>query len=428
MTLGTSRRDIMYGQAQSSVVDNALDEIRNVYPDVSHIFIFNQDGTIVAFNGDTSQELTQKVINAFQTFCEKASVVGGLDSLTITGTDHQMRFNRIDNYVLADVSSPDIDEKSLNALSRVLIPTIIRLSNKSQTNSNGSDGFPVDAKLEQTVPPEQLIEQDLVLPEIHKEKPTPIQNEPSKLFFPEPPANQLMVEDVHGFGKGFGNFKGLRTNPDVALIDRSLIDQWNELCGEKKIEEVIVEDTTNGKRARLRFKPIQDSKYEGKGVVQLSNKTQTELQTKKGTLILVRPIIDEHAQKVQSIAHINEPDEAIAEPEESLNPSQYLPDLEKAEYTVENLSGITVFRKDPPPFIVRIDVALIELWREKYGKNEISMVVVENPSQNQELTCNFKPLQDSNYMGKQIIQLSQKAQAALGVKKGDRVTIKPATK
>jgi hypothetical protein len=207
-----------------------------------------------------------------------------------------------------------------------------------------------------------------------------------------------------------------------------LIGQWREFCGDKKIEEIIIEDTTNGKRARLKFKPIQESKYEGKGIVQLSEKTQNELQTKKGTLVLVRPIIEEFAKKAQSATKQQKSaeDEAIAEPEESINPSQYLPDLENSQFTIENLSGLGIFKNSPNA--VRIDPGLVGLWLEKYGDNEIDQVIIHNQSKTQKLICDFKIIEDSKLQGKQIVQMSEKTQVALEVKKGERVTIKPVIK
>jgi hypothetical protein len=418
----------MYNETQYSVVDNALDEIRNVYPDVSHIFIFNDNGEIVGLSGNASRELTQKVISSFQNFHEKTKTLGGLDSLTITATDYQMRFNRIDNYILADVSSLDIDEKSLNVLSRVLIPTIVRLSNKPQSNPNSSRITLSNEDAEQPIITEEPPTQEVPLQESPTKEPTPVKYEQDKLLSSEPPANQLMVEDFHGFGYGFGNFKGLLANSDVALIERGLIGQWREFCRDKKIEEIIVEDTTNGKRIRLKFKPIQDSKYEGKGIVQLSEKTQEELQTKKGTLVLVRPIIEESVPKAQPVTQQQKKgeDEVIAKPEKSLNPSQYLPDLENSQFTIENLSGLGIFKNSPK--VVRIDAGLIGLWREKYGDNEINEVIIQNQSKTQKLVCNYKAIEDSKYEGKQIVQMSEKTQAALEVKKGERVTIKPVLK
>jgi hypothetical protein len=63
------------------------------------------------------------------------------------------------------------------------------------------------------------------------------------------------------------------------------------LYGDKKIEEVDVE-TLNGKTTRCKFKPIKDSKHEGKGVIQMPEKIQLTLQTTKGGLVMVKPVVE----------------------------------------------------------------------------------------------------------------------------------------
>jgi hypothetical protein len=77
---------------------------------------------------------------------------------------------------------------------------------------------------------------------------------------------------------------------DTVRIDSAVIQQWKDLYDKRKIEEVDVE-TLNGHMLRCKFKPIKDSKHEGKGIIQLPQKIQQELQTSKGELVMVKPAI-----------------------------------------------------------------------------------------------------------------------------------------
>jgi len=74
-------------------------------------------------------------------------------------------------------------------------------------------------------------------------------------------------------------------------IDNQAILQWKELYGDKEITEVDVE-TLNGQTTRCKFKPIKDSKLEGKGIIQVPQKIQLTLQTSQGELVMVKPVVD----------------------------------------------------------------------------------------------------------------------------------------
>jgi hypothetical protein len=100
-------------------------------------------------------------------------------------------------------------------------------------------------------------------------------------LLPEPPVNQFIVE----------NLGGLLVPSDTVRIDSAVIVQWKDLYSDKKIEEVDVE-TLNGKTTRCKFKPIKGSKYEGKGIIQMPEKIQLTLQTTKGELVMVKPVVE----------------------------------------------------------------------------------------------------------------------------------------
>lgn len=105
--------------------------------------------------------------------------------------------------------------------------------------------------------------------------------EPEPLL-PEPPVNQLIVE----------NLGGLLVPSDTVRIDSAILSQWESLYQDIKIEEVEIE-TFGGKTVRCKVKPIKDSKYEGKGIIQIPEKLQITLEIKKGELVKAKPIIEQ---------------------------------------------------------------------------------------------------------------------------------------
>ena len=94
-------------------------------------------------------------------------------------------------------------------------------------------------------------EEETATTETPEEEETPeVDDEP---LLPEPPVTQLIIEDLGG----------LLVPSDTVRIDKAVITQWNDLYGDKKIQEVDLE-TLGGKTTRCKFKPIKDSKQKRK--------------------------------------------------------------------------------------------------------------------------------------------------------------------
>ena len=89
-----------------------------------------------------------------------------------------------------------------------------------------------------------------------------------------------------------GGIGGLLGNPDYMRVDNVIIDRWKEMFGKKEIKEVTVEETIFGKKIRCKLQPIKDSQFKGKGVTQIPDKLQQALRTKKGALVLIKPVVE----------------------------------------------------------------------------------------------------------------------------------------
>jgi hypothetical protein len=281
----------MNNEVYAFALKNTLDEIKNVCPDVANTFIFKEDGKILAKDETTTEETINRTIDAFDAITERADALGGLEAVTFQGANGRVNIACINDFYLTTVASKEADEKYVNTLTRVLIPTVIKLVDKIHPASADDDTLT-------TVKPEPLAEndtdevtgdaencekelpvEDAAATDAIEEQQTPEVN--SEPWLPEPPVTQFMVE----------NLGGLLVPSDTVRIDNEVIVQWKDLYGDKKLEEVDVE-TLNGKTTRCKFKPIKDSKYAGKGVIQMPEKIQLTLETTKGELVMAKPVVE----------------------------------------------------------------------------------------------------------------------------------------
>ena len=244
----------MDNEVYAFALKNTLNEIKNICPDLSNIFVFKEDGEILAKDENTDEETIKNTIDAFDAIAERPNAIGGLESITFHGANGRVNIACINDFYLTTIVSKEVDEKYVNTLTRVLVPTVLKLVENIHPASIDNDTF-TTLKPEPEVNPEPLL--------------------------PEPPVNQFIVE----------NLGGLLVPSDTVHVDSAVIVQWKNLYADKKIEEVDVE-TLNGKTTRCKFKPIKGSKYEGKGIIQMPEKIQLTLQTTKGELVIVKPVVE----------------------------------------------------------------------------------------------------------------------------------------
>jgi len=275
--------------AYAIALQNALDEIRNACPDIQHAFIFKETGEIVAGDAETPQKVIVRVLDAFNGIFNRAEAIGGIEAITLkcgggTVTLHSFGENR-----LIMVASAKADLNYINTLTRVLIPTVLKLLEKisptplknipSHEVARPTITPPIMREPEAPTATEPLEKEEIARePTIEKPKEEEIKTEAPSF---ELPATQLIVE----------NLGGLLVPSDTVRIDNETLTQWKDMLEGKKVEYVEIE-TFDGKTAKCKVKPIKDSKYFGKGVVQIPEKIQLTLEIKKGELVRVRPIIE----------------------------------------------------------------------------------------------------------------------------------------
>ena len=274
----------MNNEVYTFALKNTLDEIKNACPDVSNTFIF-KDGKILA-KDETEDATITKTTDAFKDITQRADAIGGIEAITIHGTKGRLNIACMSDLYLTTVASNVADEKYVNTLTHVLIPTVIRLVEKInpesatedcpstinlEPNTDNDDSETEDCEKENSAEENTATEQE-------DQPEAEVEIEP---LLPDPPVIQLMVE----------NLGGLLVPSDTVRIDNAVITQWKDLYGEKKIEETDIE-TLNGKTTRCKFKPIKNSKQTGKGVIGIPEKIQLTLETSQGELIMVKPIVE----------------------------------------------------------------------------------------------------------------------------------------
>jgi hypothetical protein len=277
----------MDSEVYSFALKNTLAEIQNICPDIKSAFMFKQDGEILATDANTPEKTVVRVIDAFDGIMEKADSIGGIEGIALDGVKGRMNVSHMKDFYFVTVTSKKADMNYVNTVTRVLIPTILKLLEKIGSASLRSDlprpeirhEIPAVRRFERHV--EEPLEEPVEEP-VAKEVRKPIEPEakPEPLL-PEPPVNQFIVE----------NIGGLLVPSDTARIDADIIVQWDELYPDRKITDIDVE-TFGGKSVRCKVKPIKDSKYEGKGIIQMPDKIQLSLEIKKGELVRVKPVVE----------------------------------------------------------------------------------------------------------------------------------------
>jgi len=218
----------MSKNAYTDALKNTLTEIKKICPDVSCSFIFTKDGTIVTGDSETAEETIQKTMYSFQSIAEKEDMIGGLKALIINGENGKVHISCINDMYLALATSKNADAAFLQAITHVLVPTVLKL--------------------------------------LESIAPTPLQFAPSK---------QLVVDTLSGFFVG-----------DSVQIDLEVLKEWSTLLNRKSIGEVKIE-AFSGKTTQCVVREINDPKL--KGIIRIPEKICKVLEVKKGELVRVKP-------------------------------------------------------------------------------------------------------------------------------------------
>jgi hypothetical protein len=294
-------------EAQTNPVQSVIDEFKNLCPETSNILIFRKNGQVIGNTQATTEDQTKDFIFNFSSIVQRDQAIGGIESLTIQAKNNQLCITTIDSFFLATVSSRTANQKILKSLTHVVVPTVVKLVDKSAS-------FPVEDLVPQPVQVgEPEVEENLVPqpvqvgePEVEENLvPQPVQvgepeveetslvpeGEPAEESIAEPqlpcepilpatPVSQFMVEKIGGI-----------LNPsDLVRIDREVISKWIDLYDGIQIKLVNIE-TLDGQKTTCEFRPIRDTNFKAKGIIQIPEKILKTIRTENGQLVLVKPVI-----------------------------------------------------------------------------------------------------------------------------------------
>jgi len=271
----------------SITLQTVVSEFRNISPELIKAFVFKKNGDILARMGDNVSENRAKLAISFDAIANQAEIIGGLEILTIHGVSSQIEITCTNNSYLATVASPSANEKVVKALTRVIIPTVIKLLDQIKPvlpDNSASDVTDRTVKqVEEGVQPSEepkLIERLLI-----EQLPTaPVASSEEKL--PKPPVNQFMVEKIGG----------LLVASDAVRVDTEVVAKWSELYGDREITHVRVE-TLAGKTAICNFKPMRAADHNLKGMIQIPEKILQTLRIGEGKLVMVEPFVPNMEEK-----------------------------------------------------------------------------------------------------------------------------------
>ncbi|MEM3551043.1 MAG: hypothetical protein QXV01_08140, partial [Candidatus Bathyarchaeia archaeon] len=182
-------------------------------------------------------------------------------------------------------NSAKADTRLLNILTRVLIPTVLKLLDRlSPTPFRSEPHQPLPTP--ETIQPEspqfneplealslEKPEEEFKPEKAHETQPKPPL--PSESF-----AVQLIVENLGGL-----------LSQDAVRIDEDALSFWQKTFSGKKIDYVNIE-TFEGRSAKCKVKPIKDTVFQGKSLIQVPEKIQHSLKIKRGELVRVKPITE----------------------------------------------------------------------------------------------------------------------------------------
>jgi len=226
-------------------LNNALNEIKNAYPDIKKSFIFTKNGTIITGDQETDEKTMNNLLESFENLKEKVKAIGTLKSFHITAKNGQLILSNIQDMQLLLATSKNVDKTQIYSITHVIIPTILKT--------------------------------------METFAPTHLQVTPPK---------KLIVDTLGGFFAG-----------DSVQIDVEILEDWTKnndprarvkaaITGEQDMQESIdrVEiETFGGNAAVCKVKEISDQNLKGKNMIRIPEKLCKTLEINKGDLVKVKP-------------------------------------------------------------------------------------------------------------------------------------------
>jgi hypothetical protein len=263
-------------EAHSNALQTIIDEFKNISPETTNALIFKNNGQTIANTQATTEDQAKQLITNFNNIAQKAETIGGIENLTIQAADSQLNITAMNNIYLATVSSRAANQEIVRSLTHVMVPTVVKLVDQIAS-------MPASSQPPESIQTEQTSIEEIILPAEEKPniEPIPEPQPPFEPFLPKTPITQFMVEKIGG----------LLVPADTVRIDGEVIAKWSDIYEGKQITMVGIE-ALDGKKTTCKFKAIREAKSNAKGIIQIPEKILQTLQTEKGELVMVKPVIE----------------------------------------------------------------------------------------------------------------------------------------
>jgi predicted regulator of Ras-like GTPase activity (Roadblock/LC7/MglB family) len=224
----------------TSALYNALNEIKKAYPDITHSFIFSENGATITRDQETKDEDMKVIMDSFDILRDKSKIIGNLQGFQINGKNSKLILSNIKDKYLVLETTRKLDETQIYAITHMIIPTILKT--------------------------------------LETLGPTAILSQPSK---------KLVVDTLGGFFAG-----------NSVEIYAETLKEWTENSHSKDsmrahddVKQVHIE-TSDGKSAYCDVKKISYSKMKGKNLIKIPKKLCKNLKIEKGDFVLVKPTVE----------------------------------------------------------------------------------------------------------------------------------------
>ncbi len=405
----------------NAALEKVLDEIRNINHDVLKSFIF-QNSAVIAKDKFTSAEETSTTIQAFECISNGASAIEGAESVTIQASDGRIDINHINDFYVATVTSKEANPETIDNLTHVLIPGIFKII-QNVTPPPSTSQFPETNRF-----PLPTKEQGIKSSSSAGLGATQFLGvQASALEY-----NEFTVEDVGGLG-------ALSSSEDTVRLDAITFGRWTEIFGENKIHLVSLKAENTGKTIECKSELSKDSKHQ-RDAVFLPELVQRKLNVKKGSKILVKPIVGQSAKgKLKSEPFIEsttkeqangllqeafDKNSATANSEltHALGANSLM--TEYSEFTVDDSGKLGIISG---PGTVKLHIIAIGHWAETYGSSEIHSVVLKDKNSGKTIECKCETSKDPKH-DRNAVRIPEPLQRKLEIKKGSKVLVKPIIK
>lgn len=274
------------------VLQTIVEEFETLSPETTSVLVFDGEGHIIATSKAIPEDQKHNLLTTFDSINGLANAIGGLENLNIQTSTGQLYLSAIAPLFLVSISSRKANPKVLKSLIHVIIPTMVSLINKIVE-------FPIKTEEYQLLNPREIEEPALVSDEKPEIETFPELDSPFETVAQETLGSQLIVEKISDF----------LVSADTVRIDGEVVAKWFRLAGGKKIRLITIE-TSEGRTTICKFKPMdelfkrkfgvaavtirrKEAKSSTKGIIQVPEKILLALQTDKGKLVRVRPVIDQ---------------------------------------------------------------------------------------------------------------------------------------